>query len=112
VLFQPAGRPHPFYPDLPPVAGGSGWAWGLFSVGNATINVSPRGYFSDRPQDYQRTIDQIGMTGLHEVIHLTGKNGAYIEEFMTEAAKLLEPNAGITWWDNALEQHCAPASSH
>jgi hypothetical protein len=112
VLFQPSGAPHPHYPNLQLPAGGGGWAWGLYAQGNATINVPRMGYYSDRPEGAARIPYTYGANGLHEVIHLSGKFGTYSDGHLTQAARLLEPNAGIGTgdqaWGEALKRHCVP----
>jgi hypothetical protein len=106
ILFnQDRPRGHP---EMSPVAGGSGWAWGSFMQGNAQINVYTKGYYSDNPAGGARIPYMYGITGLHEIIHMSAKWGTYDEPHLTRAAQALEPNAGITDWDTALKRHCLP----
>jgi hypothetical protein len=116
ILFQPPSAPHPHYPNIQMPAGGGGWAWGVYGQGNATINVSRQGYYSNRPYAAARIPYAYGLNGLHEVIHLSGKNGSYNDALLTQAANALEPDAGIgkgdQAWGVALKKHCIPAKYH
>jgi hypothetical protein len=112
VLFQRLTLPHPYYPNIKPGSGGRGWAWGSFAQDNATINVIPDGYYSNIPEREAHVLHGYGITGLHEVIHMSAKWGTYNDAHLTRAARTLEPDVEITDWDNALKRHCLPSRYH
>ncbi|HKO44537.1 MAG TPA: hypothetical protein VJU84_14760 [Pyrinomonadaceae bacterium] len=92
---------------LPPVAGGSGLAWGNVPYGNGVAMVFQRGYYSDRPQgQVERILANYGLTGVHEIIHLAGSRTTYSEELLGRAAKAIDPKS--TSFDNGLMKHCLP----
>jgi hypothetical protein len=99
----------PGHPEVPQGAGGGGWAWGWYSQGNAMINIYTLSYFSDNPRGIARLPYAYGERGVHEVIHLSAKNGlGYNEAELTSAARALEPNGTFIDWDGALMNHCVP----
>jgi len=96
------------------VGTGSGSANGYLVRGNATITVTPVRYYANSPSYVIRSAVEnapyrYGITGLHEVIHHSGRYW-YDDDFLTQVAQSLEPNANITYWDHALQNHCLPAN--
>jgi YD repeat-containing protein len=96
------------------VGTGSGSANGYLVRGNATITVTPVRYYANSPSYVIRSAVEnapyrYGITGLHEVIHHSGRYW-YDDDFLTQVAQSLEPNAKITYWDHALQNHCLPAN--
>jgi hypothetical protein len=99
----------PGHPEIPPVAGGGGWAWGWYPQGNAMINIYTLSYFSDNPRGASRIPYAYGERGVHEVIHLSAKGGlGYNDAELTKAARSLEPDGSFVDWDGALKNHCMP----
>ncbi len=102
----------PGHPEVPQVAGGGGWAWGSYLLGNAMINVYTMGYYTDNPSAAARIPYEYGLRGLHEVIHKSGKSWGYTEAQLTQAARALEPDAEYAHWNLALKAHCVPIKFH
>jgi len=99
----------PGHPEVPPVAGGGGWAWGWYPQGNAMINIYTLSYYSDNPRGAGRIPYAYGERGVHEVIHLSARGGlGYNEAELTKAARALEPDGTFVDWDGALKNHCMP----
>ena len=48
------------------------------------------GFMSDNPASLARLPYDYGITGIHEIIHLAGKNTTYSEDLMNRAAGGLE----------------------
>jgi hypothetical protein len=98
--------------DLPEwlrkVAGGSGLAYGNILHGTATAIIFSKGGYSDNPASISRIPYDYAMSGVHEIIHLAGKNGTYDEPLLTQAANALEPGKNYSDWDVALKEHCLP----
>jgi len=93
---------------------GSGKASGYLVQGNATITVTPIRYYANSPSyiirpAVKRAPYVYGITGLHEVIHHAGRFW-WDDAFLTTVARSLEPDANISDWDYALQDHCLPAN--
>lgn len=88
----------------------SGTAQGNIPSGDAKVTIDSGGGFSDRPDGYLRLPADYGIAGIHEIIHLAGKNTTYTEELLSEAVRALEPDKyskGV-WWEWGLRNHCLP----
>jgi hypothetical protein len=93
---------------------GSGSAGGYLVRGDATITVTPVRYYANSPSyvihsAIENAPYRYGITGLHEVIHHAGRY-RYDDDFLTKVARSLEPDANISYWDHALQNHCLPAN--
>jgi len=93
---------------------GSGSANGYLVRDNATITVTPVRYYANSPSNVIRSAIEnapyrYGITGLHEVIHQAGRYW-WDDDFLTKVARSLEPDANISDWDHALQNHCLPAN--
>jgi hypothetical protein len=88
----------------------SGTAQGNISWGNATVSIDSTGGYSDNPESYLRLPDDYGIAGIHESVHLAGKNALYTEELLSEAIRALEPgkySEGV-YWEWGLRDNCLP----
>ena len=109
---QPRGgfRPNSTSKDipsyLPPVSGGSGLSFGNILRGDATAMIFLKGGYSDNPASLARLPFDYGISGIHEIIHLAGKNTLYSEALLNRAAGGLERGSGF---DTYLKNHCLPA---
>ena len=82
-------------------------AEGNILTGNAKITINSKGGYRDNPASISRLPYDYGMAGIHEIVHLAGKNTTYSEELLQRAADALEPNAkkDFEW---GLRNHCLP----
>jgi hypothetical protein len=114
IVAQPKGG-FKFEPATGTTIGtGSGSAGGYLVRGDATITVSPFRYYANSHSYVIRSAIEnapyrYGITGLHEVIHHAGRYW-YGDDFLTRVARSLEPDANISYWDHALQNHCLPAN--
>lgn len=109
---QPKGgfRPNSTAKDIPsyypPVAGGSGVAFGNILRGNATAMIFLKGGYSDNPASLTRLPYDYGISGIHEIVHLAGKNTTYSKGLLNRAAGGLERGSNF---DKYLKDNCLPA---
>lgn len=85
----------------------SATAEGNILTGNAKITINSKGGYRDNPASISRLPYDYGIAGIHEIVHLAGKNTTYSEELLQRAADALEPNAkkDFEW---GLRNHCLP----
>jgi hypothetical protein len=85
----------------------SATAEGNILAGNARITINSKGGYRDNPASISRLPPDYGLAGIHEIVHLAGKNTTYSEGLLQRAADALEPNAkkDFEW---GLRNHCLP----
>jgi hypothetical protein len=101
--FRPNSTSKDILSRFGPVSGGSGLAWGNILRGDATAMIFLKGGYSDNPASLARLPYDYGISGVHEIIHLAGKNTTYSEELLDRAARGLERG---TNFDKYLKDHC------
>ena len=91
---------------LAKVSGGGGASWGSITGGNAILWIYQKGAYSDGLSYSQKYLPMsYGESGIHELIHLAGKNGGYGEAILNLAARELKVGASF---EDALRNHCVP----